>query len=375
MATYDSVSVTGRGRCARRLRTILAFLPCALLLVCAMPSRMGVNLLRAQERPAATPEHDRATPDDGGQPTEQDKLQARAYMNEGERLFSAGDLEGALRSYQAGHEIMHVPTTGYEVARVQALLGDLVEADAVAAEVVAHPVAPNEPPVFGDARQKAQQLRDELDERMPKLFIEVSPAGATLFQGATQITGDTQSVPYRVNPGKVMITARAEGHLAGHAEVVLGERETRKIRLQLEPATLTPEVEQTSAPTPPNGDDDRLLRSYIGFGVGGLGFAVAGVTGVMSISAASDAREHCDGNECTAAARDDIDSSKTLANVANVGFVVGVLGAAYGAYEYFLNAPDEPTPSESAQAGIVAQPFVGVSADGRDALLGVSGAF
>jgi hypothetical protein len=261
------------------------------------------------------------------------------------------------------------------VAKVQALMGNLVEADAIAAEVVGHAVAPNEPPVFEEARQKAQQLRNELDQRLPKLFIEVSPAGASVFDGAIQLAGDTATAPYRVNPGKIVITARAPGHLARYAEVILSERETRRIRLQLEPAALAPEAEQEVAPPPASADDDRLLRAYIGFGVGGLGLAVAGVTGVMSISAASVARDHCDGNLCSPAARDDIDSSKMLANVANVSFVIGVLGAGYGAYEYFFNAAAEPAVAEPTQAGVTAQPFVGVSADGRDAMLGVSGAF
>ncbi|HKU40422.1 MAG TPA: hypothetical protein VJR89_19810, partial [Polyangiales bacterium] len=70
---------------------------------------------------------------------------ARSLMVEGDRLSALGDFRGALARYQSAHALMHVPTTGWSVARTYAQLGQLVEARAVAIEVINIPLAPDEP--------------------------------------------------------------------------------------------------------------------------------------------------------------------------------------------------------------------------------------
>src|SRR5262245_51869629 len=62
------------------------------------------------------------------EPTPAEKETARALMAEGRDLRDANDLKSALKRFQAADSIMHVPTTGLEVARTEAALGLLVEA-------------------------------------------------------------------------------------------------------------------------------------------------------------------------------------------------------------------------------------------------------
>jgi hypothetical protein len=57
---------------------------------------------------------------------------------------------------------------------------------------------------------------------------------------------------------------------------------------------------------------------------------VGSVTGWMSLSKASSAKKHCDGNVCTPEARDDLDTSLKLARVSDVSFGVALVGAAVG---------------------------------------------
>src|SRR5262245_66695671 len=61
-------------------------------------------------------------------PSAQDRERARGFMDLGDDKTAAGDLEGALKAYQAADGIMGVPTTGLEVARALEKLGRLIEA-------------------------------------------------------------------------------------------------------------------------------------------------------------------------------------------------------------------------------------------------------
>src|SRR5690349_18414785 len=61
-------------------------------------------------------------------PSATEKETARGLMADARAKRDRGDARGALESFQAADAIMHVPTTGFEVARTQASLGLLVEA-------------------------------------------------------------------------------------------------------------------------------------------------------------------------------------------------------------------------------------------------------
>src|SRR5262245_53464167 len=61
-------------------------------------------------------------------PSAQDRERARTFMDLGDDKAAAGDLEGALKAYQAADGIMGVPTTGLEVGRALEKLGRLIEA-------------------------------------------------------------------------------------------------------------------------------------------------------------------------------------------------------------------------------------------------------
>ena len=126
------------------------------------------------------------------------------------------------------------------------------------------------------------------------------------------------------------------------------------LTLRLEPST-GPTTESWpkagSAPAPANYGRTRGPARvsplvYVGFGVGAAGLAVGSVTGILSLSKASRAKDHCEDNACREAARDDIDGSKTLANVSNVAFAVGVVGIGVGVYGLLSSGKERKTAVE-----------------------------
>src|SRR5689334_15630072 len=91
-------------------------------------------------------------------PTAAEKETARALMAEGRDLRERGDSKSALKRFMAADALMHVPTTGLEVARTQVALGLLVEARETLRTVARLPEDPSDPPPFREARAQGDKL-------------------------------------------------------------------------------------------------------------------------------------------------------------------------------------------------------------------------
>src|SRR5262245_59359639 len=108
------------------------------------------------------------------QPTAAERDSARNLMEQGDTKRDKGDLQGALKAFEAADAIMRVPTTGLEVARVQVELGKLVEARETLGRLLRIPIRPNEPAPFLGARRAAEQLANELSARIPTMTVAVT---------------------------------------------------------------------------------------------------------------------------------------------------------------------------------------------------------
>lgn len=273
-------------------------------------------------------------------------------MDDGDRLQAAGDLKSALERYRAAHEIMHVPTTGLELARAQAKLGMLVEARRTAIEVANMPVAANEPGVFGEARKAAARLADELEPRVPSLSVVVTPAGLdyALTIDEVALPASARALPFKTNPGEHTLSVQALGYLTTRQSVRLGEAERRSLAMALAPdpqqqvlvmpgavvpRATDPESPFTSKPAQPVDDPGKAgrLRGFIGLGAGGAFLIAGGVLGVVSLAQTSDIKDRCRNDRCPPDQKDDISRANTLANLSNVGLIVGGLGVGYGLFE------------------------------------------
>src|SRR5688572_25016737 len=63
------------------------------------------------------------------QPSGTERETARALVGEGDRLFAAKDYANALARYSSAYRLVRAPTVGIEVAKAQAALGRLIEAN------------------------------------------------------------------------------------------------------------------------------------------------------------------------------------------------------------------------------------------------------
>lgn len=268
------------------------------------------------------------------EPTAAQKETARRLMAEGRTRRAANDLKGELEAFQAANDLMHVPTTGLELARAQVSAGKLLEARETLLEVERTPPRKREPAPFVEARKAARELYDALEARVPALRVIVTGTAASapwvLTVDDTTIEEAARSVPVRVNPGhhRVRVTLDAESR---DAEVELAEGETKEVALDLTPPARS-EVSYTpvKAPEPTGRSGANRALIYGGFGIAVAGAAAGAITGTMAISRKRSAVGECVDDRCPPEVHDDVTAAKGLATISTVAFVVGGVGATVG---------------------------------------------
>jgi hypothetical protein len=171
------------------------------------------------------------------EPSAADKETARHLMKLGEEKLAAKDFKAALSSFESAHLIMNVPSTGLAVARALAGLGQLVEARDLALEIARSSAVAGEPAAFEQARSDAGAFAKGLEARIASLEVQIdgAPEGAKL-----EVSVDGHLVPQvgakftrRLNPGKHVVTAVAEGLPPSSAQVEIAEGASEKVTLRV----------------------------------------------------------------------------------------------------------------------------------------------
>jgi hypothetical protein len=314
------------------------------------------------------------SPSARAEPTSSRRQLARDLMKRGNELRAARDFEGALGAFRAADDIMHVPTTGFEVARSEAQLGQLVEASDALARVARIPAGPDEPQAFKDAREYARLLGVELGPRIPKIRVRLHAAGQArgISDVVVRIDGEVVpmaalDIPYAVDPGKHMIAASATDGRTATQEVVVREGEESEIVLALtsEKSASLPPPPPVARETPPvrahPAPSDRRPFTWIAFGTAGGAALVGGAAGIVSWARERSASARCSGNQCPPSTYGDIDAAHTFATVSTISFVVAGVAAAAGAVSLLTATHAAQNPHAPAGAGITVWIGLGVA--------------
>jgi hypothetical protein len=272
-----------------------------------------------------------AAPGAWAQPSGADRETARSMMQEGRDLRDKGDLKGALQRFKAADDIMHVPTTALEVARVQVTLGLLIEALDTIAAIRKSPVQPDDPAPFKDARAKADDLDAKVEGRVPSLAITVTGAAETetpaIAVDGVSLPVGAAGIPRKINPGHHVVTARtASGDAKEEVDVVEGEK--KDVALVI--AAVSNEGE---GPAEADVKHDTVHSpsaiTWTGIVFAGAGLVAGTVTGIMTLSKASSVKNECSqAKTCmTTQSISDLNAGNSLATVADISFAVAAAGA------------------------------------------------
>jgi hypothetical protein len=291
------------------------------------------------------------------EPSLADRETARSLMEDGDQKRDKGDLKGALKSFEAADAIMKVPTTGLEVAKVQAALGLLLEARETLQRVMRIPPKPGEPAPFPVARKNAEQLSNELGTRLPSVQVTIVNAEAgstpTVMIDNDTIPAAAAGVPRKVNPGPHVVLVKA-GSAEKREEFSVNERDIKIVNVDLKPAPAPGPTPETSGGKTGTGK----ILMFGGFGLAIVGVGVGTVTGLMSISKTNELKEECPNNLCPAGRQGDVDSAQSLGNLSTVAFIVGGVGIAVGVVGLIMTGR-ESKEAPAAQTKPQIRPLVG----------------
>jgi hypothetical protein len=286
-----------------------------------------------------------------------EKADARAWMAEGRTQRTQHDYEGALKSFKAADGLMHVPTTGLEVARTLEAMGRLVEARTTVRRVLSIPVTPNDPPPFQDAIAAASSLYVELEQRIPTVTF-VLPSAA---QGTPTVWVDGQPVPsselgspLHLDPGTHQIAAHL-GQFDAAQSIELHERDRQPVVFKTSAST-----SKSNAATARGATPWRTV-AYVSFGTSAAGLVLGTVTGALALSTKQTAEAGCADGRCPPSTWESIDRAHTYATISTIGFATFGAALAVGFTSLAL-APTRDASSGSVQV----RPRIGLGFAGVD---------
>lgn len=275
------------------------------------------------------------------EPSAADLESARELYRQGKDLRQQGDVRGALERFKAAHRYGQTPVTGLELGKTHQQLGELVEAREVFLSIARIKVAADETEKSAAARTEAAELAEQVRERIPTLVVKVN---GVKDESQVKVTVDGAPTPVvsfsstrRINPGEHAIVVRSADREEKQT-VALVEGETKDVEIAITDAS--PKYGDAAKPAAaPGGARSPHVLTWIGLGVGVVGFAVGSITGVMALGKASNVKDACQGTTCPPSARADVEDGRSVATISTIGFLAGGVGLAAAAIGYFVLSP------------------------------------
>lgn len=228
------------------------------------------------------------------------KAEARQLAEQGDEAFAVGRCDQAIPLWVEADQHYHAPTILVRIARCQALIGKVVDAEATLVAVLAEPLPPNAPPLFAEVRRGAQADLESVRARIAKLEVAIDDGG---LAGERRIEVDGHAVDMltasvdpndyrlRIDPGKHRVRV-VLGAASWEDAVRLGDGESRTVRVAFR--------EQPGAVV---RSSQRLVGYLLG-GAGMLTMAVGAGIGVAAVNGShallgpcGQDRQHCPPSE------------------------------------------------------------------------------
>lgn len=286
------------------------------------------------------------------EPTEADRTSARSLASEGYDALERKDYALAVDRFRHADALVHAPTIEVDLARALIGLGRYVEAYERYQQIIREGAPKSSPASWKQAVEDAQKEVTDLEPRLGWVVIHV------MGPLDPQVTVDGDDVPEgalgarrAIDPGKRTIRAIADGFEPASQTITVkeGQKQIVTLVLQREPSPhpLTPATPEAASKAPPPKHVSRL-PALISFGVGGAGFVLGGVTGVLALNVHAKLQRECPTGTCRTNDQEDVhhftserSRYRTLGTVSGVGFVMGVGGAAAGVVLLLTDAATE----------------------------------
>ncbi len=293
------------------------------------------------------------------------RTKARSLAQEALGHMHAEEWQQAQTLLAEAYALMPAPTLALLEARAFERMGRLLDAQSWYQRASETELGADVPEAFNAAREEAARELPLLDARIPRLTLLVQGPGATdptlqLYVGARLLTAGERSKPVLVDPGEQRIRVLVSKQVLVSTSLAVVERDQKVVYLGI--SAVLPPLQPKAPVVRDRGDDARRTAGWVAFGVGGAGLGFGAVTGFMMLHAQGKLEDQC-GISCPASAADDLARFRTTRTLSSVGYGVGLVGVAVGAYLLLSGEEKKVSVSED----------VGVWSNGN--VLGVRGAF
>jgi hypothetical protein len=296
---------------------------------------------------------------DPGEATAVQREQAQARFSRGKSLYEAGKFEDAATEFGASNEIVASPNARLYYARALREAGHLVRAyvELGRTEVEAREHA-KEDGRYAKAAATAAAERAALKLKLGFVTVHVDNAtdDTRLTVGGEEIKRAGWAEPAPVAPGSSEVVLETPGRAPSRQTITVKAGHTENLTIDAMAggvATTSPAANSSSASASSSASgapfDRTTLRpyAYVAGGVAAAGFLTFVVAGVLSNGTYGDLQSKCGSGPCSSSFSDEISKGKTEQTIANVGLVLGVLGAAAGGTLFVLSMPKSQTSSAS----------------------------
>jgi hypothetical protein len=278
-----------------------------------------------------------------GEPTAADKSLATQLFKEGRALVDQGKVADGCRKLEESQRIDPGGGTLLNVAICHEKEGRTATAWAEFTEALGLAKKDDRPQRI----ELAQTHIAALEPTLSRLVIQVSEgadvADLEIKRDGSVIRRAAWGSAMPVDPGEHVVEAAAQGKIAWkHAVNVGAKADTKTILvpvLETAPATPpSPASSATPASAPETHASNRAPAGWVAVGFGTVGVGVGTYFGLRALSQQKDADRECDADRCSSSlgASQNAEAIRS-ANLATVGFSVGLVGLVVGTYLLLTN--------------------------------------
>jgi hypothetical protein len=247
---------------------------------------------------------------------------ALALFREGRALVESGRISEACPKFRESLKLEFALGTLLNLAECEAAAGRTATAWARFGELEERARRAGQT----DRESYAKGKKEELALRLPKLEIQVVPAGTKIDRVViddAEVGPESLGTPLPVNPGEVKVTVWSGRRAFESSRTIPDAAGTYPLDLRVEAVPTT-----TSEP----GIDGRAVAGWTLFALGLAGVGVGTYFGARAIELRDESNEGCTGTTCTDAGLAAFDDGRFHADGATVAFSTGgpILAAGIG---------------------------------------------
>ncbi len=287
------------------------------------------------------------------QPSGSDQ-RARLHFQAGSSYFDTGDYEEALREFQRAYQLSHRAALFYNFSLVYERLGDLRNASQFLQRYLA------ETENIRDRATHEQRLAN-MQRRLARMGQTTTDTTTTDTTTTDTTTTDTTTTDTTTTDTTTTDTTTTD---TTTTDATTTDTTTTDATTTDTTTTDTTTTDTTTTDTDPEeggGVSGLAITGFIGAGVGAVMF---GVFGALTLAEDASLKDGCGVDQrCT---DEDVSGLNTLAAIADVGWVLALVGAGIGVIGLLVGGDDD----ESESAAFTVAPWVhaesaGVAAAGR----------